>query len=261
LGQLIEADKTGEHTHQISKRVNGMTPQQQNIKMLQESGLTRREIAAQLGLSFHTVKSHLYGATRRNTKTAKPPVRYDRKLANGFDEASEELLEILPSQQKETCRLAFQGHGEEATRERLGISASTVKSHRENILRRLREHIQEAHGVQIPELRHETPGLSPAEYLHLHAVLSGRHDYLNHLFGISRLTTSERAVITLAAIGLTQEQIATLRFVTKKTVRTLRENAYRKIEEKADIGSIISANTPEFICQAINSLNEKEARG
>ncbi len=99
-------------------------------------------------------------------------------------------------------------------------------------------------------------GMGAAEYLHAYAFLTGNHGYLRHIFDASGLTSVERAVTALSAIGMTQEQIAKVRTCSAFTVKRHVLRANRKILTGAKIDTMEKTTLPQLICLAAHALEK-----
>lgn len=137
---LTAVERARTHVAAARERLGRLSQRELEVVMLATSGLSNKDIAAHLTISFRTVEVHRRNAMRktgtRNIVELTHFVGAAWREEPGNGEANGQRGEGLTGREREILQLGSDGLTNKAIATRLAISARTVESHRGNALRK-----------------------------------------------------------------------------------------------------------------------------
>ena len=137
---LAAGERAKAHVNAARERLGRLTQRELEVVMLATSGLSNKDIADHLAISFRTVEVHRRNAMRKTATANIVELTHFVGSAwkdeqGGTDGA--QRLEVLTDREREILQLGSDGLTNKAIATRLAISARTVESHRGNASRKV----------------------------------------------------------------------------------------------------------------------------
>ncbi len=136
---LAAAERARAHLNAAKERLGRLTQRELEVVMLATSGLSNKDIAEHLSISFRTVEVHRRNAMRKTGTSNIVELTHFVGSAWGDDAAGAgtHRLEVLTEREREILQLGSDGLTNKAIATRLSISARTVETHRGNASRKV----------------------------------------------------------------------------------------------------------------------------
>ncbi|MDP1827673.1 MAG: LuxR C-terminal-related transcriptional regulator [Archangium sp.] len=137
---LTAGERAKAHVGAARERLGRLSQRELEVVMLATSGLSNKDIAEHLSISFRTVEVHRRNAMRKTgTRNVVELTHFvgsawHEELTNA--EATGQRLEALTDREREILQLGSDGLTNKAIATRLAISARTVEAHRGNATRK-----------------------------------------------------------------------------------------------------------------------------
>ena len=135
---LSATGRTQAHVSAARERLGRLTQRELEVVMLATTGLSNKDIADHLSISFRTVEVHRRNAMRKTGTSNIVELTHFVGSARGDDAAGAgtQRLEVLTDREREILQLGSDGLTNKAIATRLSISARTVETHRGNASRK-----------------------------------------------------------------------------------------------------------------------------
>lgn len=140
-GVLAAQERARAHLNAARERLGKLTQRELEVVMLATSGLSNKDIADHLSISFRTVEVHRRNAMRKTGTSNIVELTHfvgsawsDPQAAN---ENGQRSLDSLTDREREILQLGNDGLTNKAIAMRLAISARTVETHRGNASRKV----------------------------------------------------------------------------------------------------------------------------
>lgn len=148
-GVLAAAERAKAHVNAARERLGRLTQRELEVVMLATSGLSNKDIAEHLSISFRTVEVHRRNAMRKTGTANIVELTHFVGSAWSDDQGAAEgvhRLEVLTDREREILQLGSDGLTNKAIATRLAISARTVETHRGNASRKVDSGLDAAGG-------------------------------------------------------------------------------------------------------------------
>lgn len=152
---LSASVRTQSHAQLARERLGRLTQRELEVVMLATNGLSNKDIADHLRISFRTVEVHRRNAMRKTGSANVVELTHFVGSAWRDERVAEtaQRFELLSRREREVVQLGTDGLTNKAIASRLAISARTVESHRTNAQRKFEgtadQPLAEAEGVQL----------------------------------------------------------------------------------------------------------------
>ena len=137
---LAAGERARAHVNAARERLGRLTQRELEVVMLATSGLSNKDIADHLSISFRTVEVHRRNAMRKTATANIVELTHFVGSAWKDEQGSTDgtlRLEVLTEREREIMQLGSDGLTNKAIATRLAISARTVESHRGNASRKV----------------------------------------------------------------------------------------------------------------------------
>lgn len=152
---LAVSARAQNHAQVARERLGRLTQRELEVVMLATSGLSNKDIADHLRISFRTVEVHRRNAMRKTGSANVVELTHFVGSAWRDERVAEtaQRFELLSTREREVLQLGTDGLTNKAIASRLAISARTVEAHRTNALRKFEgtadQPLAEAEGAQL----------------------------------------------------------------------------------------------------------------
>lgn len=136
---LAAGERARAHLNAARERLGRLTQRELEVVMLATSGLSNKDIADHLSISFRTVEVHRRNAMRKTGTSNIVELTHfvGSAWSDGGANESGQRLEALTDREREILQLGNDGLTNKAIAMRLAISARTVETHRGNASRKV----------------------------------------------------------------------------------------------------------------------------
>ncbi len=137
---LAAGERAKAHVNAARERLGRLTQRELEVVMLATSGLSNKDIADHLSISFRTVEVHRRNAMRKTGTSNIVELTHFVGSAWTAETAGADgthRLEVLTDREREILQLGSDGLTNKAIATRLSISARTVETHRGNASRKV----------------------------------------------------------------------------------------------------------------------------
>ncbi|MDP2275032.1 MAG: LuxR C-terminal-related transcriptional regulator [Archangium sp.] len=144
---LAAGERARAHVNAARERLGRLTQRELEVVMLATSGLSNKDIADHLSISFRTVEVHRRNAMRKTGTSNIVELTHFVGSAWSADAAGADgthRLEVLTEREREILQLGSDGLTNKAIATRLSISARTVETHRGNASRKVEPGLETA---------------------------------------------------------------------------------------------------------------------